>query len=67
MSASTVETVASLTARPQIKELKPGFGVVVDGLDFAEGVTMETCCLVEELVKKVKLLAITLCPCSLTD
>lgn len=53
MSASTTEALTSLTTAPQIKELKSGFGVVVDGLDFAEGVTKESCRLVEELVKKV--------------
>lgn len=66
MAATTIETVTLLTTRPQIKELNPGFGVVVDGLNFAERVTKESCCLIEELVKKVKLLVITLRPWSLT-
>lgn len=65
MSATT-EMVTSLTTAPQIKQLKPGFGVVVEGLNFAEGVTEESCHLVEELVKKVNILAITLLPYSLT-
>ena len=60
MSATTIETVTSLTRHHQIKELKPGFGVVVDGLDFSEGVTKESCCLVKKLVTKVNLLAFTL-------
>lgn len=54
MSTTTIKTGTPLTTRPQIKELKSGFGVVVDGLDFAEGITKESCCLLEELVKKVK-------------
>lgn len=67
MSATTIETVTSITRHPQIKEFKPGFGVVVDGLDFSEGVTKESCCLVKELVTKVNLLAFTLRPCPLTQ
>lgn len=58
MSVNTTETVTSVTTAPQIQELKSGFGVVVDGFDFAQGVTKESCRLVEELVNKVSILAI---------
>lgn len=66
MSANATETVTSIATAPRIQELKSGFGVVVEGLGFAEGVTKESCRLVEELVKKVSTLAITLWPYSLT-
>lgn len=58
MSANATETVTSLPTAPQIQELKSGFGVAVDGLEFAEGVTKESCRLLDELVKKVSILAI---------
>lgn len=58
MSANATETVTSLSPAPQIRELKSGFGVALDGLEFAEGVTKESCRLIEELVKKVSRLAI---------
>lgn len=60
MPANIKEIVTSLNTTSRIQELKSGFGVVVDGFDSAEGVTKESCRLVEELVKKVSMLAITL-------
>ncbi|KAG6360938.1 hypothetical protein INS49_012006 [Diaporthe citri] len=48
LSANTTETVTSLAIAPQIQELKSGFGVIVEGLDFAEGVTKESCRLIED-------------------
>ncbi|KAK7736324.1 hypothetical protein SLS63_003301 [Diaporthe eres] len=52
MSANATETVMSLATAPRIQELKSGFGVVVEGLDFAGGITKESRRLVEDLVKK---------------
>lgn len=60
MSATTADIVTSLTTAPQVKEMKAGFGVEVDGLDFAKGITKERCRLVEELVKKVNVPAMNL-------
>ncbi|KAJ0117405.1 lpha-ketoglutarate-dependentdichlorophenoxyacetate dioxygenase [Diaporthe amygdali] len=52
MSATTKTVTLVTTTAPQIKQLKPCFGVVVEGFDFAEDVTEESYHLVEELVKK---------------
>ncbi|KAF9776801.1 hypothetical protein IL306_004966 [Fusarium sp. DS 682] len=41
-----------VAAEPQVKHLKPDFGVEVHGLDFSEGVTDEDHHMVEELVRK---------------
>lgn len=56
MSANTTEIVISLAKAHRIQEMKPGFGVVVEGLDFEEGVTKKTSRWIEELVKKVSVL-----------
>lgn len=53
MSVTATETISSSHTSPHIRELTPGFGVEVEGLDFTGGVTNESYRLIEELVKKV--------------
>lgn len=59
MSTTSTGVATSLATAHQTKELKPGFGVLVEGLDFAQGATKESRHLVDELVKKVNIFAIT--------
>lgn len=60
MSTAGTGIATSLAPAHQIRELKSGFGVLVEGLNFAQGVTKESCRLVDELVQKVNIVAITL-------
>lgn len=48
--------IPSTYTSPIVRELKPGFGVEVQGLDLSDGATEESYRLIEELVKKVNLL-----------
>lgn len=53
MSVTATETIFSSHTNPRIRELTPGFGAEVEGLDFTGGVTDRSYHLIEELVKKV--------------
>lgn len=53
MSTTTTQTI-SPPPSPQIKELKNGFGVEIEGLDLADGVREETFQLLQGLLVKVR-------------
>lgn len=51
-TATTTGTFDLITPSPQIKELTPGFGVEVKGLDFTNGVGDASHRLIQELATK---------------
>lgn len=53
MSVTVTETITSPTTT-HTRELQPGFGAEVHGLDFTNGVTDKSYRLIEELVKKAR-------------
>ncbi|OJD32323.1 alpha-ketoglutarate-dependent-dichlorophenoxyacetate dioxygenase [Diplodia corticola] len=52
MPVDTTETIFLANTIPKIRELTPGFGAEVHGLNFDDGATEDGYCLIQELVKK---------------
>ncbi|KAJ4245412.1 hypothetical protein NW757_010069 [Fusarium falciforme] len=52
MSTTITESITRASPHFSVKELKPGFGAEIHGLDFTNGATEEDQHLVEDLVKK---------------
>lgn len=53
-TTTTTTTCISPISNAQTKELSPGFGAEVCGLDFSRGVNTQSSDLIKELVKKVR-------------